>query len=151
YLLVGLLLAVEFAAVGRMQDRASAVRAIFRIEVVVWSVVLGVLGLVLLLAWTSTRHVFWFRNENLLLLNPLSLWLAVLVAFSARRPRFARSAALLGVVVAALSVLALLLKVVPGTQDNVAEIALFLPAHAAIALGLWRARARADVPLVATP
>jgi len=151
YLLVGLLLAAEFAAVGRLQDRASAVRRIFRIEVIAWSVALGVLGIVLLLAWTSTRHVFWFRNENLLLLNPLSLWLAILVMFSSRRPRFARTAALLGVIVAALAVVALVLKVMPGTQHNGAEIALLLPAHLAIAFGLWRARPRADVALVPTP
>jgi hypothetical protein len=42
----------------------------------------------------------------------------------------------------ALSVVALLVKALPGfTQDNVPLILLLLPAHAAIAFGLWRAGA----------
>ena len=138
YLLIGLLLAMEFGAVGRMQDRASSVRAIFRVEVIVWSIVVGLIGLVLLLAWTTTRHVFWFRNENLLLLNPLSLWLAVLVALSWRTTRFLRAAAIVAAAIAASSVVALACKLVPGTQDNIAEIALLLPPHLAIAASLWR-------------
>jgi hypothetical protein len=145
YLLIGLLLAVEFGTFGRMQGRATAIRNVFRVEVFVWSAVLGLLGLVLLLAWTSTRHVFWFRNENLLLFNPLSLWLALLVGLSWRRPRYARSAALLSAAIAALAVVALALKAIPRTQDNLAEIALLLPPHVTIAIGLWRqAPMRAD-------
>jgi hypothetical protein len=139
YLLVGLLLAIEFGTVGRLQDRAPAVRTIFRVEVLIWSIVIGVLGLVLLLAWTSTRHVFWYRNENLLVLNPLSLWLAALVGMSWRRPRYSRPAALLAIVIAALAVVALALKALPWfTQNNVPDIALLLPVHVAIAIGLWR-------------
>jgi hypothetical protein len=138
YLLVGLFLAFEFGTVGRMQDRAPVIRTVFRIEVIVWSAFVGILGLVLLLAWTTTRHVFWFRNENLLVLNPLSLWLAVLVGLSWRRARYHRPAAMLAIVVAALGVVALALKLIPGSQDNLAIIALFAPAHLAIAIGLWR-------------
>jgi len=139
YLIVGLLLAFEFAAVGRLQDRGRAVRTIFKIEVVIWSVLVGVLGVVLLLAWTSTRHVFWYRNENLLLLNPLSLWLAVVVALSGRSVRLRSSAVILSAVIAALSLVALALKAIPMFgQHNVAEIALLAPAHVAIAIGLWR-------------
>jgi hypothetical protein len=94
---------------------------------------------VLLLAWTSTRHVFWFRNENLLLMNPLALWLAVTILLSMRRARFARQAAIIALAIAALSVLALLLKGLPTfRQDNVALIWLLLPPSVAIAVGLWR-------------
>lgn len=140
YLLFGLVLAAEFGAVGRLQQRAPAVRAVFRVEVVIWSLISGLLGLVLLLAWTSTRHVFWFDNENLLILNPLSLWLAVLVALSWRRPRYAAPAAIVAAVIATLAVVALILKGVPHfTQRNIALIALLAPAHVAIAVGLWRA------------
>ena len=140
YLLIGLLLGAEFAAVGRVRDRSRWADKAFRIEVAIWAIVTGMLGLVLLLAWTTTRHVFWFRNENLLLLNPLALWLAVLVLLSMRRARFARAAGWLSVIVAGLTVLAVVLKAVPEfTQNNLALILLLLPPHIAIALGLWRA------------
>ena len=138
YLIVGLLIAAEFFAVGRAASRAPLVEKVFRIEVLVWALVSGILGLVLLLAWTSTQHVFWFRNENLLLLNPLSLWLAVTLILSMRRERFARQAALLAGVVCAMNVIALLMKAIPAAfpQDNLALILLVLPANAAIALSL---------------
>ena len=140
YLLVGLLLGVEFAAVGTGRRRTAIVDRVFRIEVTIWAIVTGLLGLVLLLAWTSTRHVFWYRNENLLLLNPLALWFAAMVLVAMRRPRFARQARLLALVIAAASVLALLAKALPWfPQDNLAVILLLLPANVAIAVGLWRA------------
>jgi len=142
YLIVGLVLAAEFLAVGAAGRRTALVERIFRVEVAVWALVTGFLGLVLLLAWTSTRHVFWFRNANLLLLNPLSLFLAVTALLSLWRPRFTRAAAMLALVTAALGVLALVLKPVPGFgQQNLALVLLLLPAHLAIALGLWRRRA----------
>jgi hypothetical protein len=148
YLVVGLLLGAEFAAVGgaRRGARSSVVEKVFRVEVIVWAIVTGILGLILLLAWTSTRHVFWFRNENLLLLNPLSLWLAATVVVSMRRPSYTRAAAILAITVAALGCLALLVKALPGfTQDNIPLILLLLPPHVAIALGLWR-RAASNAP-----
>jgi hypothetical protein len=141
YLVVGLLLGAEFAAVGRARRgaRSNVVEKVFRVEVIVWAIISGILGLILLLAWTSTRHVFWFRNENLLLVNPLSLWFAATVVVSMRRPRYARATATLAITVAALGCVALLLKALPGfTQDNIPLILLLLPPHVAIALGLWR-------------
>lgn len=139
YALVGLLLAAEFLAVGAAGRRLSAVDALFRFEVAVWSLLAGIMGLALLLAWTSTAHVFWYRNENLLLANPLALFLALLAPLSIWRPRFARPAAVLALVIAALGVAALALKPVPGfTQHNVPLALLFVPAHVAIAVGLWR-------------
>lgn len=139
YLVAGLLLAIEFGTVGRLQQRGAAIATIFRIEVLIWSVIAGLLGMVLLLAWTSTRHVFWYRNENLLLVNPLSLWLALLVGLSWRRPRYVRPAAIVAAVIAAMGVLALALKALPPfTQNDFATIALILPAHLAIAVSLWR-------------
>lgn len=137
YALVGLLLAAEFLAVGTAGRRLPTIDAIFRIEVAVWSLLAGIMGLALLLAWTSTAHVFWYRNENLLLANPLALFLALLAPLSIWRPRFARPAAVLALVIAALGVAALALKPVPGfTQHNVPLALLFVPAHVAIAVGL---------------
>lgn len=139
YLIVGLLLGAEFLAVGRAYGRSSLVERIFRVEVIVWAAISGILGVILTLAWTSTRHVFWFRNENLLLLNPLSAWLAVAIVVSLGKERFSRAVAQLAAVIAALSVVALAVKVIPGfTQNNLALILLVLPPNVAIALGLRR-------------
>jgi hypothetical protein len=147
YLLVGLLLAAELLAVGWAGQGSGATEKIFRIEVGVWAFLTGVMGLVLLIAWTSTRHTFWYRNENLLLLNPLSLFLAVLAPLSLLRPRWLRPAAICAVVVALLGAVALLLKGVPGSQDNLPLILLFLPAHFAVAFGFWRrASPRGSLP-----
>lgn len=142
YLLIGLLLAAELVVVGWVGERSRIANHVFRIEATVWTFAAGLLGLILLLAWTSTRHVFWYRNESLLLLNPLSLWLAALVPLAMWRQRWTRPAAILAVLIALLSAVALILKGVPGfTQNNVPLILIFLPPHFAIAFGLWR-RAR---------
>lgn len=139
YLVIGLLLGAEFLAVGGIGRRARLAELIFRAEVGVFAGAVGVLGVILLLAWTLTRHEFWFRNENLLVANPLSLFVAALALLSIRNARFARPAAIAALIVAALAVLALALKLVPGfSQNNIATIALLLPAHLAIAWSLWR-------------
>jgi hypothetical protein len=140
YLIVGLLLGVEFLVVGSLGRRARAAEVVFRVETALFGLVAGLFGLVLLLAWTMTRHVFWFRNENLLLLNPLSLFLAVLALLSIWKPRYARPAAIVALVTAALAVVAAAGKVVGFPQNNVALVCLFLPAHLAIAWSLWRRR-----------
>ncbi|MNC88151.1 hypothetical protein D3C83_39400 [compost metagenome] len=101
----------------------------------------GILGLVILLAWLITSHVFWFRNENLFLLNPLALFAAALIPLSGR-VRWARAAAICAVILAMLAALALILKGIPAfRQANLAMILLVLPPHFAVAYGLRR-RAR---------
>jgi len=138
YLIIGLLLAAEFLVVATLGRRARVADVIFRVEVALFSLVAGVAGLVLVLAWTVTRHAFWFRNENLFLLNPLSLFLAALALLSIWKPRFARAAAITALVTAVLAAVAAVVKVIPGfTQNNIALICLFAPAHVAIAYSLW--------------
>jgi uncharacterized protein DUF4105 len=148
YLVVGLLLGAELFAVGWAGQRSRVADKIFRIEVAAWALLTGLLGLVLLLAWMITQHVFWYHNENLLLLNPLSLSLAVLAALSAWRTRWTRRAAIVAVIVAMLSALALIVKALPVfPQDNIPVILLLLPPHFAVAYGLWR---RASATAIAT-
>lgn len=145
YLVIGLLLGAEFLAVGTIGRRARAVDVVFRVETALFSFVAGAFGVIVLLGWLITEHVFWFRNENLLLLNPLSLFVALLAVLSIWKPRFARPAAIAAMIVAGMAVAGLALKAVPGfTQNNVALIALFLPAHAAIAYAFWRLRPSAE-------
>jgi len=100
-----------------------------------------------LLGWAITEHAFWRHNENLLLLNPLSLFLMVLAPMSLSRPRWLRPAAICAVIVAMLGAVAVVLKGVPGAQQNVPMILLLLPANFAIAYGLWtRARSHPVAP-----
>jgi hypothetical protein len=142
YLIVGLLIAIELLGVGLAAERSPLLEKIFRAEAALWACATGLLGTILLLGWLITEHVFWYRNENLLLVGPLSLWLAGLLIASIRRPHLMRPAAICAVIVAMLSAVALIVKGIPGfTQNNVPLILFFLPPHFALAFGLWR-RAR---------
>jgi hypothetical protein len=135
--------------VGALGRRSRVVDVIFRVETALFAFVAGLFGVVLSVAWLATRHEFWFRNENLLLLNPLSLFVAILAVLSMWKPRFARPAAIAATIVAGMAVLGLVLKVVPGfTQNNIAMILLLLPAYVAIAFLLWgRREPRAESPV----
>ena len=105
-----------------------------------WSLLCGALGVILLLAWFATKHVFWASNENVLLLTPLSLTLVFLIPAAILRGRRARAARMIATVVALLGVVAALMAIAPGGQENRAVVALFLPVHLALgwALGLPR-------------
>jgi hypothetical protein len=138
YLLTGCIIAALIVLPARLGERSRGWDRAFRAEASVWASLTGVLGLVILLAWLITQHVFWFRNENLLLLNPLALFLAALAPL-ASRDRWRRPAAVLAIVLALLAALALILKGLPWfAQDNLALILLVLPAQFALAWGLWR-------------
>lgn len=103
-----------------------------------WSLTVGLIGLLLLAAWMFTRHVFMYSNENLLLFNPISLGIAVALPLACicrgtlqrGAIRTARTAAIL---VAVLAAGALVVKLVPGhSQVNWVLIALALPVHLAV-------------------
>jgi hypothetical protein len=105
--------------------------------------VLGFGGLVLVALWAFTDHVSAWRNENILLFNPLCMLLlpAWLGAYRLRwRPSvFARRVAISIVFCAGL---AFFIKVFPAfPQDNRFWIALLLPLHAAFTLCLLFTRA----------
>lgn len=149
YLVIGLLLAIDLFVMGWLGGRSGALEKTFRFGVAVWSVIAGLLGAIVLAAWALTEHTFWFRNENLLLFNPLSLFLAVLAPLSIWRPRFTRAAAIVAIVVAMLGAIALLAKGLPWSQENLALIALMLPVHFVIAYHLWLRAADAPTPAAA--
>jgi len=98
-----------------------------------WSLLCGVIGLLLIYMWAFTRHVFWAWNENLLLLSPLSLALLVLLPAALLRSRGVRPARSVTRVIAILGVLALFMSLAPGGQANLAIVALALPMHLALA------------------
>jgi hypothetical protein len=135
---VGLVLAALVAGIRIMAvSRRGAVWGLAVVSAA-WSLLCGVIGVILLLAWTATRHVFWAWNENLFLLSPLSLLLVVLLPMALLSRRGERAARGVALAVVALSLVGLLLAVLPGGQENRAIIALFLPVHLAIAWSVLR-------------
>jgi len=100
----------------------------------------GLGGLLLLFLWFGTEHRAAWRNENLLLLDPLCLallpaWFGLLRGRAAPRAR----ARLLAWIVAAVAASALATKILPGVvQANLHWILLLLPIHLALALALRR-------------
>ena len=143
-LVVGLVLAALVAGIRVMA--VSRRGAVWGLAVVgaAWSLLCGLMGVILLLAWTATRHIFWAWNENLLLVSPLSLLLVLLLPMTLVRGRAARATRAVAAAVVALSLVGLLLAAIPGGQDNGAIVALFLPVHLAIAWSVFR-------PALATP
>jgi hypothetical protein len=114
-----------------------------------WAFAAGFLGLLLFLLWTVTNHVFAHQNENLLLLHPLWLVLAVLGPMTAVKGRLARTTRWMALGFAGLAVVALLMHVVGvSRQANLEIIALTLPPILAIAWAMHRGTARSRVASV---
>jgi hypothetical protein len=140
-LAIGIASALAMLGLWRLRARALA-RAAFASIASGSALMLGLGGLVLIALWALTDHVSAWRNENILLLNPLCLLLlpAWIGSFRARwRPSvFAQR---LGIAIAALACLAFFLKVFPAfAQDNRFWIALLLPLHVALAIVLTASR-----------
>lgn len=132
-LLLGLLSAATVAVLGGWGAGGSRPGTrIFGGALAAWSLLTGILGTVLLVAWAFTDHDFWGWNENLLQLSPLSLAIAILAfPLLAGRPPGRRLRTLLGWV-AALSAAAVALKVLPGVdQGNWEVVVVALPVHVA--------------------
>ena len=134
YVAAGLLLGGLVALLGRLGARGSrAARAAWLAAVEVWSVLCGVIGVLMILAWTLTSHVYTRSNENFLQFEPLSLLLAVLLPL-ARTSAGARAARALAWTIAAVALAGALLNLVPAFyQDNGPIVALALPVHLAVA------------------
>jgi len=101
-----------------------------------WSVVAGVAGVLLAGLWAFTDHLYSYRNENVLQLNPLSLVVAVLlIRLMWKRRRFpkaipSRFTIASAYLVAGLSALGFVIQVLPAFyQVNGDVIALALPLH----------------------
>jgi hypothetical protein len=138
-LIIGLVIAIDLLGLGIIGERHHGVDIAFRAEVSVWALLTGLLGVGILFAWMFTHHDFWDRNESLLVVNPLAIWLAPLAILSARNARWARPAAITAVLIALCSAVALVLYGIPGAgQQNLAVLALTVPVNFAVAFGLWR-------------
>ena len=133
WLLAGLALGAAVLVAARAAPRAlGAAAGLFWLAT-------GLLGALLLFLWLGTEHRFAWANENLLLFDPLALLLLPgawrLAGARAPGARFRRVLA----AVAALAVVALLLKwVMLFSQVNEPWIALLLPVHLGLYAGLRR-------------
>ncbi|MBV6520219.1 MAG: hypothetical protein MNPFHGCM_00324 [Gemmatimonadaceae bacterium] len=112
---------------------------------VVWSSVVGLLGVLLSLLWAATEHQAAYRNMNLLHYQPL--WLAVAIAtpvaavhWRRSRTSSAASIARIGATVgAALSILGFLALAFPALRQGFgAPVALAAPLNLAVAFALSR-------------
>ncbi len=146
FLIAGLAIGLALYLLARSPSRV--LRAPASLFAIVFELFCGLGGLVLLFLWFGTAHESAWRNENLLLLNPLCLALIPAAATLLRaRPRLTRRAARLASIVLVLAAFALFSKILPWfAQANLRWILLFLPIHLAMALAIANSR-RAIAPL----
>jgi hypothetical protein len=135
-LFVGLMLAATLAVIRIMAISRRGAAWGFALVAMVWSLACGIVGVILVLAWTATRHVFWSWNENLFQLSPLSLALVVLLPLALLRDRARPAARVVAAAVLLLSAFGALLAIIPGGQENRAIVAMFLPMHLVLAWAL---------------
>jgi len=140
YLGIGLILGSGIFILGARAQRSRLARAGLIAVSGTWALV-GMVGLVLAGLWGLTDHAATYNNENLLQANLLALPLLWLVPRTARGSSTARRALVLAGIVAGLSLLGLLLKLLPAFyQVNGEIIALALPVHLGVAAGVWQLR-----------
>jgi hypothetical protein len=138
FLAIGVGLAALLLWLARSSGRLH--RVSFALLAVAWWLICGFSGFVLAGLWGLTDHWAAWRNENLLLLDPLCLILPVVWW---RAPRIARYLATL---VAAAALISLIIRTLPGLyQTNLAFIALTVPVHLALAVLSWRRRSVAGI------
>ena len=144
FLTIGIVIALVFAFVGWQGARGSAgARFAAGTIFAVWSFAAGFLGVILTLLWGVTDHHFAYRNENLLLFNPLWLLLAVLAPMTAVKGRASRVTRWLILLVAVLGGVALLMHATGlSRESNVEIISLALPPMVAMAWAVYRGSAR---------
>jgi hypothetical protein len=138
YLLVGSTIGALAWLLSRGARRNAVARAGFLLVVAGWALLAGLAGTVLAGLWGLTDHVMAYRNENLLQMLPLALFILPFLFGAVRgSPARGRAAFAVAVTVAALSALGLVAKLLPWfDQLNGSVIALALPAHIGVALGL---------------
>lgn len=118
---------------GLAQPRARARKAAAALAALFWTFA-GLAGAVMLALWLLTEHHFAYRNENLLLLNPLALLLLPAAWRLQRGVPLSRIQSRLVLAVSAIAVAGFVAKGLPAlAQQNGHWIALFLPIHLGLA------------------
>ena len=141
-LLAGIVIGAALVGLARMHSLGWA-RGLFGSFATAAAIILSLCGLVLLALWFLTDHVAAWRNENILLFDPLCLLLLpAWIRWFRADGRPSRFAANMGLAIVLLCGLALFIKVFQlQPQDNRFWIALLLPIHAGFAAALFLRRA----------
>lgn len=123
---IGIALAILFSLAGQKPRLFNALTLGF------WFIS-GLIGSALLAVWLATEHYFVHGNENILLLSPLA-WLCIILFFLRNRsPKWLSAFHLAVKFVAALAAVAVIIKLLPlSQQNNINWLLLFLPVHWAI-------------------
>ena len=134
YVAVGILIAAALIALVRSAEGGHRIPFFSATAIAtLWSLVAGLAGTALVIAWLFTKHHFMGRNENLMHFDPLSLALAVLIPLSVYGLRGVTRARKLSGFVAALSLVGFVLQGIPFfDQKNGEIIALALPINLAV-------------------
>ncbi|MEO6443773.1 MAG: DUF4105 domain-containing protein [Gemmatimonadaceae bacterium] len=123
FLLVGVLVAAALVALGYRVGGPGPSTAVS----VLWSLGIGIFGLLLFLLWTVTQHTAAYANQNLFLANPLWLVVAIMVPL-ARLARGMRNVLLLFVrTCLVLTLVGGLLALTPWGQPSGSIAAFFVP------------------------
>jgi hypothetical protein len=139
YLAAGVALGGTVLALTAMVPRDRAARIWFLLLTSMWVLVTSIAGILLAGLWGLTDHAAAYHNENVLQMNLLALPLLWLLPGFVRGGRRAGLTLGLATLVAAISLVGLLLKLLPQFyQVNGPIIALALPVHAGVAAGIWR-------------
>ena len=123
---------------GGSKGRAGAARYALLVGGSFWALLTGVAGAIMVGLWAFTDHAVAARNENVLQCSLLALLLTVLLPFAmGDRPWALRGARAVALLIAGLSLLGVLLKVLPWfSQANWPVLALFVPANLGLAAGV---------------
>ncbi len=141
FLLAGITMAAILLGLARFRAVGGA-RAVFVLITTGIALACGLAGLILVALWAFSAHWAGWRNENLLLVNPLCLLLIpALAGYLRLRWRPTLRIRRLALAIAVLALLSLLVRELPGLrQQNLHWIYLLLPIHAVIALVFLRAK-----------
>lgn len=120
--------------------RAGVARFVLGAFSALWFGIGGVLGTVLLMAGTVTKHLpYMGANHTMLQLHPLMLVAAVVVTMALWRGTRRRAAVGVSALVALLSVVGLVLPLMPSLyQQNGVVLAVVVPVHLAFTIALLR-------------
>jgi hypothetical protein len=135
FLLVGLGFAVALMLLASVRTQLVGARIVFALLAGSFTLVCGVCGLLLAILWGLTDHWAGWRNENLLLLNPLCLLLVpVWLGSLGRRWQPGFRTQTFTTIIVLCAVVALLLRWVPHAfQANLPWVLLLLPTHLVLA------------------
>ena len=148
FLAIGVALGGLLAWAGARYGRTGAGRTVFVFPATTVALLLGLGGMILAGLWAFTDHVMAGRNQNVLQLHDLTLVLGLLLPWArASRPGVVRAVRVLAWLVAGLSLVGVLLKLLPvGPQVNGQVLALLVPINLGLVAGVLAATRPAPRP-----